>query len=175
MSYRKLFIGIAVILLLIAAYTLLLPDTDLSEDTTSPQGLSVVLVGFTNAVGAMQSCSYAGTNATTGRFAVLRVENSRYRDFQCDWIGLYLHQTDAPKSEPELVRLLGFTPFAVAGKGGVMVAIPEPKSEARWHVAIHLVPSKSWSRYPQQVRNVLRRIGVDTRDSSYIVGSKIYK
>lgn len=161
--------------MLVSAVILLLPDTELPDDRASNQGLSVSLVGYTNVAAGLLSCSYAGTNATTGRFALLRVENSRHRSFRCDGMSLHLHAAGARDSDPELVRLAGPPPFEVAASGAVTVAIPEPLSDARWHVAVLLVPSKSWSGWPRQIRGALSRIGVDTRDVSYIVGSKIYK
>ena len=173
--YRRLFVGIALFLMLASSTVLLLPEIDLPDDSTSHEGLSVSLIGFTNTVGGLPACSYSGTNATTGRFALLRFENLRGRSFRCDGVSLYLHTTDAPNADPELVRVLMPAPFEIAARGSATLTVPEPQTDARWHVAALLVPSKSWSRWPKQVRSALTRIGVDTRDKSYILGSKIHK
>jgi len=173
--YRKLFIGIAVFLILVTAAMLLLPETDLPDDSTPQEGLSVTLIGYTNAVGGLPSCSYSGTNATTGRFALLRFENARSRSFRCDGVSLHLHKVNAPDSDPELVKLSNSAPFEITANGSTTLAVPEPQTDAGWHVGAMLVPSKRWSGWPKPVRSALTRIGVDTRDTSYILGSKTYK
>ncbi|MCX6927639.1 MAG: hypothetical protein NT154_31185 [Verrucomicrobia bacterium] len=123
-------------------------------------GISVSLVGYTNVAAGIPAATYASTNSTTGRFAILRVRNPTRRDFFCYFGPVILRPGDGSTPDAIQVPKSQAGDFNLPPHATAIIAVPEPQITGKWQSVVVLCHRHSYTRWQWPLVQLAQKVGV---------------
>lgn len=144
MKQKYFIVGLGCLLLLGGAATCVVVLSSPRTPGPRSHGISASLVGYTNVAVGMPAATYASTNPTTGRFAILRVRTPARRDFFCYFGPIVLRPADGSTPDAIQSRKSQDGDFDLPPHGSAIIAVPEPQIAGKWQSVVVLCHRRSF-------------------------------
>ena len=157
---KHFIVGLGCLLLLGGVATWFVVPTSPQSVGPRSHGISASLVGYTNVAAGIPAATYASTNPTTGRFAILRVRNPTRRYFFCYFGPIVLLPADASRPDPIQMRKSQTDVFDLPPHGSAIIAVPEPQIAGKWQSVVVLCNRRSYSRWQWPLVQLVQKVGI---------------
>jgi len=157
---KHFIVGLGCLLLLGGVATWFAVLTSLRLAGPRSHGISASLLGYTNVAVGMPAATYASTNPTTGRFAILRVRNPTRRDFFCYFGPIVLRPADGSRPDAIQLRKSQTDVFDLPPHGSAIIAVPEPQTAGKWQFIVVLCHRHSYSRWQWPLVQLVQKVGL---------------
>jgi hypothetical protein len=153
-------VGLGCLLLLGGAATCVVVLSSPRTPGPRSHGISASLVGYTNVAVGMPAATYASTNPTTGRFAILRVRNPTRRDFFCYFGPIVLRPADGSTPDAIQLRKSQTGDFDLPPHATTIIAVPEPQIAGKWQSVVVLCHRHSYTRWQWPLVQLAQKVGL---------------